>query len=107
MPTSYTFFSVPPKIVPFSFQDEQLVEGLLVRVSCVVSRGDLPLTITWLKDGLPIPSELLISTRVFDEYSSVLSIDPVSSKHNGNYTCVARNHAASAFHTAELKIQGK
>uniref|UniRef100_T1IV47 Down syndrome cell adhesion molecule-like protein Dscam2 n=1 Tax=Strigamia maritima TaxID=126957 RepID=T1IV47_STRMM len=96
---------VPPKVVPFSFQDEPLSEGTLVRVSCVVSRGDLPISITWLKDDHVIPAELSVSFKNFDEYSSVLSIDPVKLKHAGNYTCIAQNHAGISTHSAILTTQ--
>uniref|UniRef100_T1JD50 Down syndrome cell adhesion molecule n=1 Tax=Strigamia maritima TaxID=126957 RepID=T1JD50_STRMM len=96
---------VPPKIVPFTFQDEHLLDGMLVRVSCVVSRGDLPLVIRWEKDGLPIvPDVGGMSVRAFDEYSSVLSIDPLSRAHSGNYTCIASNHAATATFTVPLVV---
>uniref|UniRef100_T1JP64 Down syndrome cell adhesion molecule n=1 Tax=Strigamia maritima TaxID=126957 RepID=T1JP64_STRMM len=96
---------VPPKLVPFTFQDEFLSEGMLVRVSCVVSRGDLPLSISWLKDGEKLATELAISIRKFDEYSSVMSIDPVTINHAGNYTCTAQNHAGVATHTAQLTVR--
>uniref|UniRef100_T1JP35 Down syndrome cell adhesion molecule n=1 Tax=Strigamia maritima TaxID=126957 RepID=T1JP35_STRMM len=95
---------IPPKIVPFTFQDEHLLEGMLVRVSCVVSRGDLPLTINWLKDSHPIPKDLSITISDFDEYSSILSIENVTSKHNGNYTCIASNAAASIKYSTLLFV---
>uniref|UniRef100_T1JCZ7 Down syndrome cell adhesion molecule-like protein Dscam2 n=1 Tax=Strigamia maritima TaxID=126957 RepID=T1JCZ7_STRMM len=93
---------VPPTIMPFSFPDEQLHIGMRVRVVCVVSQGDVPMTITWLKDGQPIPGELGVSVQMLDEYSSSLVIRSVTLRHNGNYTCVASNAAAAAFHSALL-----
>uniref|UniRef100_T1IHT8 Down syndrome cell adhesion molecule-like protein Dscam2 n=1 Tax=Strigamia maritima TaxID=126957 RepID=T1IHT8_STRMM len=102
--TAILTVNVPPIIVPFTFQDEHLLEGMLVRVTCVVSRGDLPMRITWLKDGDVVPKELVVTIRDFDEYSSVLSIDPLSAHHNGKYTCTATNHAGFANHTAELRV---
>lgn len=100
-------FAVPPKIVPFSFQDEQLSEGMFVRVSCVISRGDLPLNISWLKDFRPLMPEFGLNIRNLDEYSSILSIDYLTTHHNGNYTCLASNTAASATFTAPLLVYGK
>uniref|UniRef100_T1JP33 Down syndrome cell adhesion molecule-like protein Dscam2 n=1 Tax=Strigamia maritima TaxID=126957 RepID=T1JP33_STRMM len=102
--TTPLIVNVPPKIVPFTFQDEHLLEGMLVRVSCVVSRGDLPLTINWLKDSHPIPKDLSITISDFDEYSSILSIENVTSKHNGNYTCIASNAAASIKYSTLLFV---
>ncbi|GAB6033034.1 Down syndrome cell adhesion molecule-like protein 1, variant 2 [Chamberlinius hualienensis] len=95
---------VPPHIVPFSFMDEYMLEGMLARLTCVVSRGDRPLTIVWVKDDRLITAELGVSVRTFDEYSVVLTINSVSSKHNGNYTCIASNPAGSANHTAQLIV---
>uniref|UniRef100_T1IT85 Down syndrome cell adhesion molecule-like protein Dscam2 n=1 Tax=Strigamia maritima TaxID=126957 RepID=T1IT85_STRMM len=100
---NYTCVAIPPKIVPFAFQDEHLIEGSLLRVSCVVSRGDLPLAMTWLKDGKLLPESVLV--REFDSYSTVLSIDPVKREHTGNYTCKAENQAGIASYNAELIVQ--
>uniref|UniRef100_T1IT69 Down syndrome cell adhesion molecule-like protein Dscam2 n=1 Tax=Strigamia maritima TaxID=126957 RepID=T1IT69_STRMM len=102
--TASLIVHVPPKIVPFTFQDEHLLEGMLVRVSCVVSRGDLPLSITWLKDGQSISKSKSITLHDFDDYSSILSIDPVTAKHNGNYTCIATNAAASVTYSSPLSV---
>ncbi|GAB6030518.1 hypothetical protein CHUAL_007380 [Chamberlinius hualienensis] len=103
---------VPPKIVPFSFQDEQhILEGMLARASCVVSRGDLPLRIMWEKDRQPVPNTPILGTgitvRKFDEYSSILSIDSVKKEHSGTYTCVAGNDAGSARYSTQLIVNGK
>uniref|UniRef100_T1IMC1 Ig-like domain-containing protein n=1 Tax=Strigamia maritima TaxID=126957 RepID=T1IMC1_STRMM len=72
------------------------------RISCVVSEGDLPITITWLKDGQTIPKTLGLEIRNSDEFSSSITFRSVSALHNGNYTCVASNSAATVRHTAEL-----
>uniref|UniRef100_T1III8 Down syndrome cell adhesion molecule-like protein Dscam2 n=1 Tax=Strigamia maritima TaxID=126957 RepID=T1III8_STRMM len=101
--TTELLVNVPPKIVPFSFQDDHLIAGSLLRVSCVVSRGDLPLSITWLKDDVALPET--VSVKKVDFYSIVLSIDPVKREHTGNYTCKAQNQAGTATYSAELIVQ--
>lgn len=102
------FVSVPPKIVPFTFQDEHIVEGSLARVSCIVSRGDLPLNLHWERNGIKIEPGLMgIEIKSFDEHSAILSIAEVSSEHNGLYTCIAKNDAGSARHSAQLLVKGK
>uniref|UniRef100_T1JE40 Ig-like domain-containing protein n=1 Tax=Strigamia maritima TaxID=126957 RepID=T1JE40_STRMM len=102
--TAQLLVHVPPKIVPFTFQDGHLLEGMLVRVACVVSRGDLPLNISWFKDNKPMSEDFSISVHKLDDYSSVLSIDPVSKKHDGNYTCIAKNLAGSDSFVAPIIV---
>lgn len=99
--------TVPPKIVPFEFQDDLLREGMRARLQCVISEGDLPLTVKWLKDDNPIPSNLGVLVRELDEFSSILTITTITPSHNGKYTCVASNPAATVSHTAELSVNGK
>uniref|UniRef100_T1JC13 Down syndrome cell adhesion molecule-like protein Dscam2 n=1 Tax=Strigamia maritima TaxID=126957 RepID=T1JC13_STRMM len=101
--TTELMVNVPPKIVPFAFQEDHQIEGSLIRVSCVVSRGDLPLTIIWLKDDDKLPETIFV--KKVDSYSIVLSIDPVIREHTGNYTCRAQNQAGSATYRAELIVQ--
>lgn len=84
-----------------------MFEGALARLTCVVYQGDLPLIITWQKDGGPILPSLGINIRKVDIYTSIMTIDHVEAKHGGNYTCTAQNQAASASHTAVLVVNGR
>ncbi|XP_076675907.1 cell adhesion molecule Dscam2 isoform X2 [Andrena cerasifolii] len=93
---------VPPKIHPFSFP-AHIQEGARVHVTCVVSEGDSPLKITWLKDGRPLESREA-STHHIDEFDLALRIQSASTAHNGNYTCVASNDAAKTTYTASLLV---
>src|SRR5277367_2311213 len=99
---NFFFFAVPPKIVPFSFQEE-IIKGNLARVSCIVSRGDLPLNITWTKDGQPSSIIPGITVRMFDDFSSIMSIDSASTQHSGTYTCTAANAAGIVASSASLR----
>ncbi|GAB6020998.1 Down syndrome cell adhesion molecule-like protein 1 [Chamberlinius hualienensis] len=104
--TASLVVNVPPKIVPFEFKEEQLVEGLMARVSCIVSRGDLPLDFYWEKSGVVIePGSLKMQIKSFDEHSSILSIPSVSTQHNGIYTCVVKNDVGMARHSAQLVVK--
>ena len=98
---------VPPKLIPFSFMDDQFYKGMRAHVVCAATQGDLPLSFTWLKDGVDVRTLPEISTKSYDGYSSTLSIESVTSKHSGNYTCVARNSAGSMQHTTQLSVHGK
>jgi hypothetical protein len=111
---------VPPDIEPFSFGDLSIrtLSGTRTRVLCGLSRGDLPVTFQWLKDGIPIhyqqhdqqkePSdqyELAISS--VDLFSSLLTINRLKPEHTGNYTCLAANPAGSSTYTASLRVKGE
>ncbi|XP_025156475.1 Down syndrome cell adhesion molecule-like protein Dscam2 isoform X7 [Harpegnathos saltator] len=94
---------VPPKISPFT-ADRDLHLGERTTLTCSVTRGDLPLSITWLKDGRSMgPSERVTVTNM-DQYNSILMIESLSPDHNGNYSCVARNVAAEVSHTQRLVV---
>ncbi|KAG7198654.1 hypothetical protein KM043_006011 [Ampulex compressa] len=77
--------------------------GARVHVTCVVSEGDSPLKITWLKDGRPLNSKEA-TTHHIGEFDLALRIPSASTAHNGNYTCVASNDAARTSRTASLLV---
>ncbi|XP_072143985.1 cell adhesion molecule Dscam1-like [Dermacentor andersoni] len=94
----------PPVVSPFSFPDD-LTEGKRAGAACIVSDGDLPITIEWFKDGQPLDSVLEASVAKANDYTSFLSFTGVRQLHTGNYTCVASNPAASANYTAPMVVQ--
>ncbi|KAK6619885.1 hypothetical protein RUM44_006285 [Polyplax serrata] len=95
-------FSVPPRIAPFYFEDS-ITAGMRTQVMCSVSQGDRPFTINWTKDDRSIDASG-ISISDFPPFSSILSIDNVTSGHTGNYTCQARNKAGQTQYTANLSV---
>lgn len=97
---------MPPKILPFVFQDELLREGMRARLQCVVSEGESPVVIEWLKDGKPVGEDMGIVVRAMDEFSSILAIKLITPRHNGLYTCLAKNPAGTASHSARLSVNG-
>ena len=99
-----SFLSVPPFIQPFEFPRFSI--GQRVFIPCVVVSGDLPITITWQKDGRPIPASLGVTIDNID-FTSSLRISNLSLMHNGNYTCIARNEAAAVEHQSQLIVRGK
>lgn len=98
------FLAVPPFIQPFEFPRFSI--GQRVFIPCVVVSGDLPITITWQKDGRPIPASLGVTIDNID-FTSSLRISNLSLMHNGNYTCIARNEAAAVEHQSQLIVRGK
>ncbi|XP_064424751.1 cell adhesion molecule DSCAML1 [Latimeria chalumnae] len=93
---------VPPLIQPFEFPPASI--GQLLYIPCVVSSGDMPIRITWRKDGRVIisGSGVTIETK---EFMSSLQISSVSLKHNGNYTCIASNGAATVSRERQLIVR--
>lgn len=98
------FLPVPPFIQPFEFPRFSI--GQRVFIPCVVVSGDLPITITWQKDGRPIPASLGVTIDNID-FTSSLRISNLSLMHNGNYTCIARNEAAAVEHQSQLIVRGE
>lgn len=98
--------AVPPLIQPFDIPSTSV--GKLMYIACVVSSGDMPIRITWHKDGqLIIPgsaSGVGIETK---EFMSSLQISKVTLKHNGNYTCIASNAAATVSWERQLIVTGE
>uniref|UniRef100_A0A182TBL3 Ig-like domain-containing protein n=1 Tax=Anopheles maculatus TaxID=74869 RepID=A0A182TBL3_9DIPT len=87
-------FAVPPKLNPFHSSILSLNVGDRASITCSVIKGDIPLTITWRKDGRPIDPTQRMSVTQVDQYNSILLIENLSADHTGNYSCVVRNTAA-------------
>ena len=75
--------------------------GIRTRLLCGVSQGDLPLEISWSKDGQPLGGQQL------DEFSSVVKFTNLSAANSGYYQCTARNAAGKAHYGTHLYVQGK
>jgi hypothetical protein len=71
-----------------------------------VVRGDPPITITWSAAGRDVSADPALSTLQLGGTASFLSIDSVSYRHEGEFTCTARNEAGSRSYTAVLKVNG-
>lgn len=96
-------FLAPPKISPFSFSEESMSFGEFVNLQCTIAGGDLPVKITWTLNEKPFEDYLeIITTKRISE----LTIESVSAKHTGNYSCIAENRAGRVNHTAELRVNG-
>ncbi|EEC01337.1 cell adhesion molecule, putative, partial [Ixodes scapularis] len=94
---------VRPTIAPFSFPGG-LQAGMRARLGCTVISGDPPFEFDWRKDGRPLSPELGVRAQT-DAFSSDLTFASLGPRHNGNYSCVVSNAAASASHSASLVVQ--
>lgn len=96
-----------PKIAPFDFGNEPSNSGDSASVQCLVTSGDLPLNFKWLFNERPVSEIFGISTVKLGKRTYALTIDQVSGKHAGNYTCEASNAAGVYRYSAELSVIGK
>lgn len=99
------FYLVLPHITPFNF-DGEANRGDSVQVSCYMSKGDFPVSFSWLLNGKPTKDFQDVTVSIFGKKTSVLSIDSADQHHAGNYTCVASNRAGISTFSARLIVKG-
>lgn len=99
-------FSVPPKINPFSTNTLHLNMGERASLTCSIIKGDMPLKLSWRKNGKPIDSALLTSVKHVDQYNSILVIENLRSEHTGNYSCLVKNLAAEVETSQTILVNG-
>lgn len=75
-------------------------------VQCMVTKGNIPVNITWFLNGKPIQEVRGVTVTKIGHKSSSLSIDSVASTHTGVYTCFASNQAGHANYSTELAVNG-
>ena len=90
-------------------------EGDFAQISCIVTSGDQPLTISWSFHGLDGPQGLSLKSNKPDNgmtttnlgsRMSMLVIEQVQHHHQGTYTCLAKNKAGTRSYSTELKVNG-
>ena len=81
-------------------------QGDFAQLSCVVTKGDRPLTITWSLKGDIVSSDDTMTTTMLGTQASMLVIQSVDYQHSGVYTCRAENPAGITTYSAELKVNG-
>ena len=101
------FVLEPPRIIPFSFGSDVVDAGAFAQLTCAVSHGDMPITITWSLKGQELNSGPSIVTTMVGTRTSMLIISSVDYSHVGEYTCRASNPAGSVTHSADLVVNGK
>ena len=92
--------------MPFSFGTEVMNEGAFTQLSCVVTEGDMPLSISWSFHGHNLTSGLGIETSNMGPRASILMINSVGHRHRGSYTCTASNKAGKVSYTTKLNVNG-
>lgn len=95
-----------PLILPLSLSTESSNEGDYVQLTCIITKGDLPLKFDWFLENNLITNSLATTLNV-GRQTSLLIIQSVTSRHSGNYTCTATNSAGSSSQSAKLAIKGR
>jgi hypothetical protein len=82
--------------------------GERLGLQCLVTRGQAPIQLQWLRYDTPVLKLNLPSLSVSSpaEYSSTLLFESLSPLHRGNYTCEATNSAATVTVTVQLYVNG-
>ena len=87
-----------------------VADGSSLTLSCT-SRGSLPDTFTWRKDGGSILQSTSITAVTYDATSAVFradySIDNVTASDIGTYTCTVTNPIGSDSATITVHVTGK
>lgn len=102
----FIFFIELPLILPLSLSTESSNEGDYVQLTCIITKGDLPLKFDWFLENNLITNSLATTLNV-GRQTSLLIIQSVTSRHSGNYTCTATNSAGSSSQSAKLAIKGR
>lgn len=96
-----------PVINPFLFM-KNLQEGMRTTVVCSVLSGEPPMEIDWLKDS-SLLSELHPEAKItrLGDFASSLTMDNVTRRHSGNYSCKATSGIATTNYTARMDVSGE
>ena len=98
--TGSILFAEKPVIVPFSVGRDGVNQGEFVQLTCVVTKGDRPLTITWSLKGDIVSSDPTLTTTMLGTQASILNINNVGFRHSGTYTCRAESYAGVSLYSA-------
>lgn len=94
--------------MPFSFGEEPLNVGESTAVNCMITKGDLPLNITWtLNNKRLLSGKNGITITRMSARLSALTIESIDAEHRGVFKCIVNNVAGSAELESELKANGE
>ena len=92
--------------MPLTFGRDVLNANDLAQATCIATRGDEPMTVSWTFHGDNITDGLGIMTTPIGGRGSNLLITSINHRHSGVYTCTASNDAGSRSESIELQVNG-
>ncbi|XP_060838275.1 cell adhesion molecule Dscam2 isoform X43 [Rhopalosiphum padi] len=95
---------VPPKMTPFTFGDDIPEAGETISIQCTVSSGDIPIEFAWTFNGKSTSDLANVFVSKIGRRVSSLTVESLTEKNVGNYSCLARNMAGETGHTASLYV---
>ncbi|XP_026814896.1 Down syndrome cell adhesion molecule-like protein Dscam2 isoform X47 [Rhopalosiphum maidis] len=95
---------VPPKMTPFTFGDDIPEAGETISIQCTVSSGDIPIEFAWTFNGKSTSDLANVFVSKIGRRVSSLTVESLTEKNVGNYSCLARNTAGETGHTASLYV---
>jgi Immunoglobulin domain len=96
---------VLPKLKQFSVDEEPLFFDESFQLICSVIHGDSPFTFHWMFQNKTLENEYEIKIEN-SKKRSILTIDSVTAKHAGEYTCKVLNKAGFSTITTTLVVKG-
>lgn len=98
-------FAESPRIQPFQFP-QHIQIGYKTSVTCMIMRGDPPVSYQWYKNGKKINPTSRVSVETHEKFSTLV-FDPVEESSVGNYTCVVSSAHGKDNYSAYLTVRCK
>lgn len=92
--------------MPIDFESDIFLEGDFAQFNCVLRKGDKPVILSWLFNGRPLGHSDDVQITKMGSRSSILTIDSIRGRNQGNYSCVASNLAGEMAVHASLSVEG-
>ena len=102
----YVYYLEAPALIPLTFGRDVMNQNDVAQVTCLATKGDDPMSISWTFHGAAITSDLDIVTTPIGGRGSNLIIMKVEHKHSGIYTCTASNIVGSVSESLKLQVNG-
>ena len=109
----FLYLSAPPQIVLYPVDPTDVPVGDTVLLTCVAN-GDLPLSISWSREGTVLMNDSQRITIYEEEIEeggitflqSILQICSIGSDDAGVYSCITENDASNDTASFELTVAG-